>query len=70
MGAEKNKKVSIKNLELNTNKLDVLECAYILSAVPIENHLENNLEFINQFTNEEAYFDVFLYKKQTNKQFN
>lgn len=51
-----------KNLELDVNKLNALECKYILSALPIESHESAGFHFMGEFQDPSNPYKVFLYK--------
>ncbi|MBM7553808.1 DUF6044 family protein [Thalassobacillus pellis] len=52
----------IQNLELNTKQLEEMGGDYILSAVPIKNHEENNLKYLKTFENSTSIWQIYLYK--------
>ena len=58
---EKNSSKTIKNLELNTKVLKEMGGQYIISAVPIVNADENNLELMDVFDHEDSAWKIYLY---------
>ena len=58
---EKDSTKTIKNLELNTDVLKEMDGQYIISAVPIENAGENNLELMDVFDHKESAWKIYLY---------
>jgi hypothetical protein len=58
----KNTNKVINHLELNTHALKQLGGDYILSAVPIANAKENQLELQKVFNSKDAYWRIYLYK--------
>lgn len=59
---EKDSKKMIKNLELNTEVLKEMGGEYILSAVPIQNASENNLNLMKSFNHKESVWKIYLYQ--------
>ena len=58
---EKDSTKTIKNLELNTDVLKKMGGQYIISAVPIENADENNLELMDVFNHKDSAWKIYLY---------
>ncbi|GGJ87385.1 putative membrane protein YkoS [Lentibacillus kapialis] len=54
----------IDNLEINTDVLREMGGDYVLSALPIENHQENQLAFEQSFENDESIYKIYLYRIQ------
>jgi len=52
----------IEKLEINTIKLKELGCEYIFSALPIENHLELDLELDEVFEDKNGKWKIYLYE--------
>lgn len=53
--------ISIKNLEIDTEQLQEINCQYIISAVPIENFEELGWKFEKSFTTENSFWKIYLY---------
>ena len=64
----KNCGVSILHLDINTNQLRKMNCQYIISAVPILNYEELNLDFEKSFTSDHSFWKIYLYSIQAEKQ--
>lgn len=64
----KNCGVSIQHLDINTNQLRKMNCQYIISAVPILNYEELNLDFEKSFTSDHSFWKIYLYSIQAEKQ--
>jgi hypothetical protein len=58
----KNSKKVIHHLALNTNLLKKMGGDYVLSAVPIENAVQDQLTLEKVFTDKAAYWKIYLYK--------
>ncbi|MGP7816367.1 DUF6044 family protein [Niallia sp. 01092] len=58
----KNSKKVIHDLNLNTDQLKKMGGRFVLSAVPIENAKETNLEFRKTFETKKGYWRVYLYE--------
>ncbi|MDM5339998.1 DUF6044 family protein [Fictibacillus enclensis] len=58
----KNSKKRIKHLQLNTTVFTRMGGEYILSAVPIVNTKENNLQYIRKFTQRDSAWTIYLYR--------
>jgi hypothetical protein len=58
----KDSKMVIQHLNLNIQVLKQLGGNYVISAVPIANAEENNLDLQKVFNSEEAYWKIYLYK--------
>ena len=52
----------VKKLEIDTNVLKGLKCEYILSAVEIDNYKELNLELVNEYTTDQSFYKIRVYK--------
>lgn len=52
----------VNNLEINTEALRDLGCAYIISAVKINNADQLNIEYVNTFTTPESFWELYVYK--------
>ncbi|MFS0750938.1 DUF6044 family protein [Oceanobacillus sp. 1P07AA] len=57
----KDKNDPIEQLDINTEALKKLDGEYILSAVPIDNAEEINLELEERFEHEESPWEIYLY---------
>lgn len=53
--------ISIKNLEIDTEQLQEMNCQYIISAVPIENHSALGWKFEKSFTTDNSFWEIYLY---------
>jgi MFS family permease len=60
-GYLKNSNFSIENLSINTLELKKMGGEYILSTVPIANHDELQMNFINKFTHSDTHWEIYLY---------
>lgn len=58
----KGEKVTVKNLELDTDALKELNCDYIFSAVKIKNASETGLHFLEVFTTEQSQIEIYVYE--------
>lgn len=58
----KNSDKAIENLDIDTEALKDLGGDYIFSAVPIENHKENGLEFEESFVKEDLPWKIWVYR--------
>src|SRR5699024_1234955 len=58
----KNRDVVLDNLDINTAALADLGGDYIFSAVPIENHRENDLAYERSFENSQSPWKIYLYR--------
>ncbi len=58
----KDAKRTIKNLNIDIDKLKEMKAKYIFSAVPIENYMHLGLENIGTYTSEKSYYTVFVYR--------
>ena len=58
---KKNSGISVSNLSIDTKQLQEMGCQYILSAVPIKNHLELGWKFENSFTSNNSFWEIYLY---------
>ncbi len=61
-GWDKHSSKVIEHLEIRSEALLKLGAEYVLSAVPIENAAENNLVFVDVFTDKNAAWEVYLYQ--------
>lgn len=52
----------VNNLEINTEALRDLGCAYIISAVKINNADQLNIEYVNTYTTPESFWELYVYK--------
>lgn len=52
----------IQHLDINTEQLRKMNCQYVFSAVPILNHKELDWNFERSFTNDNSFWEVYLYK--------
>lgn len=59
---KKNSKKTLKNVELNISAFKDLGGSYIISAVPIENALDNQLVLDRTFEKESSVWKIYLYK--------
>jgi hypothetical protein len=58
----KNENIKIRKLDLNTQALKEMGGEYIFSSVAIENYQENHLTFESRFTNDDSFWDIYLYR--------
>ncbi|SFB33085.1 hypothetical protein SAMN04488072_11650 [Lentibacillus halodurans] len=58
----KNSNTVLDNLNINTQALADLGGDYIFSAVPIDNHEENQLAFKRSFENSQSPWKIYLYR--------
>ncbi|WP_042461964.1 DUF6044 family protein [Neobacillus dielmonensis] len=58
----KHSSVVVRHLDLNMKAFKQMGGEYILSAVPIENAKENQLELQKVFQSKEAFWKIYLYK--------
>ncbi|GAA0590464.1 DUF6044 family protein [Virgibacillus siamensis] len=61
----KNSNKVLDNLEINTSALRNLGGDYVLSALPIQNHRQNNLRFERSFTTADSPWKIYLYKVES-----
>lgn len=54
--------ISVNHLDINTKILKELGCEYIFSAVDIKNYKDLNLVYVNNYTTNESYWNVRVYK--------
>ncbi|QGQ44128.1 DUF6044 family protein [Metabacillus sediminilitoris] len=59
---KKNNKRTLKELDLNITPFKEMGGAYIFSALPIENPLENHLKLEKTFQSDESVWKIYLYK--------
>jgi hypothetical protein len=52
----------LNNLELNAGVLKEMGCNYIFSAAKINNLDENDLKYLKKFSDNSAYWDIYLYE--------
>lgn len=52
----------VNSLELNITALHDLNCDYILSSVEIKNYMQNSLQFVSLFRDNNSIWDIYLYK--------
>lgn len=60
----KNSKKVIRHLDLNIQALKQMGGNYVLSAIPIENAKENDLQLEKIFVRNDAYWKIYLYQVQ------
>ncbi|ALX50278.1 DUF6044 family protein [Lentibacillus amyloliquefaciens] len=61
----KNSDKTLDNLDINTDALNDMGGDYVLSALPIENHDENQLAFERSFENNESIYKIYLYRVES-----
>lgn len=61
----KNSDKTLDNLDINTDALNDMGGDYVLSALPIENHEENQLAFERSFENSESIYKIYLYQVES-----
>ncbi|QKY70022.1 DUF6044 family protein [Lentibacillus sp. CBA3610] len=61
----KNSDRVLDNLDINTDALRELGGDYVLSALPIENHEENQLAFERSFENNQSPLRIYLYRVES-----
>lgn len=59
---QKNSKLHLKHLELNTDVFKEMGGRYIFSAVPIDNAFENHLALDKEFVSKTSVWKIYLYK--------
>ena len=52
----------IENLELSAEALKELDCDYIFSGVEIKNPQDSGLEYVENFTDEDSPYRIYLYR--------
>lgn len=57
-----NKKNILNHLELNYDGLKCLQCDYVFSSAEIKNSERSGLKLLHFFSDEEAHWDIWLYK--------
>ena len=60
----KNSKISIKNLDIDTKQLQRMGCQYVFSAVPILNYEDLNWKFEKSFTTDKSFWEIYVYSVQ------
>lgn len=55
-------KLSVNHLSIDTKVLKEMGCDYILSAVEIRNYRELNLHYINSYTADHSFWEIYVYK--------
>ncbi|MEO1435827.1 MAG: DUF6044 family protein, partial [Bacteroidota bacterium] len=58
----KDSKQVIENLDINTSQLFNMGGRFILSSLPIGNHLDLNLQLEKQFDHPDAFWTIYLYR--------
>jgi hypothetical protein len=58
----KNSRLKIRHLDLNTKALKDLGGKYIFSTAEILNYKQNNLEFLKSFDDKDSAWKIYLYK--------
>ncbi|SFE22144.1 hypothetical protein SAMN05216238_11073 [Lentibacillus persicus] len=64
----KNSDKTLDNLNINTDALREMGGDYIFSALPIENHEENQLAFERSFENSESIYKIYLYQVENEQE--
>ena len=59
---KKNSKKRLKNLELNIDVFKEMGGSYILSAVPIDHAIRNQLTLVNVFEARQSVWKIYLYR--------
>lgn len=58
----KDSKQVIENLDINTSQLFNMGGRFILSSLPVGNHLALDLQFEKQFDHPDAFWTIYLYR--------
>ena len=58
----KNSNIEIENFEIDIYQLKEIGCQYIFSAVPILNYPDLNIKLINQYSNNDSFWNIYVFK--------